>query len=60
MFGVVPAPRDAVAESVEGCLSEGRFDARRRKVFDLLGLDAETPTVSGSDLDGHGICDLLI
>lgn len=27
------APSDAVAESVEGCLSESRFDARRREVL---------------------------
>ncbi|MFT4054788.1 MAG: ParB/RepB/Spo0J family partition protein [Novosphingobium sp.] len=53
------APSDAVAESVEGCLSESLFDARRREVLALLGLDAETATVTGSDPDGKGICGLL-
>lgn len=50
---------DAVAESVEGCLSEALFDARRREVLALLRLDAETATVTGSDADGKGICGLL-
>jgi ParB family chromosome partitioning protein len=53
------APGDAVAESVEGCLSESLFDARRREVLALLGLNAETATVTGSDPDGQGICGLL-
>lgn len=53
------APSDAVAESVEGCLSESLFDARRREVLALLGLDAEMATVTGSDADGKGICGLL-
>lgn len=53
------APSDAVAESVEGCLSESLFDARRRQVLALLELDAETATVTGSDVDGQGICGLL-
>lgn len=53
------APSDAVAESVETCQSEALFDAGRRKVLDLLGLDPETPTVVGSRAGRHGICDLL-
>ncbi|WP_232496209.1 ParB/RepB/Spo0J family partition protein [Novosphingobium kaempferiae] len=53
------APTDAVAESVEGCLSESLFDVRRREVLALLGLDAETATITGSDADGQGICGLL-
>ncbi|MGF7156430.1 ParB/RepB/Spo0J family partition protein [Novosphingobium gossypii] len=53
------APSDAVAESVEGCLSESLFDARRRAVLALLGLDAETATVTGSDANGQGICGLV-
>lgn len=53
------APSDAVAESVESCLSESLFDARRREVLALLGLDAEAATVTGSDADGKGICGLL-
>jgi ParB family chromosome partitioning protein len=54
------APSDAVAESVEGCLSEALFDARRREVLAMLRLDAEAPTVTGSDLDGTGIGGLLL
>lgn len=53
------APNDAVAESVENCLSESLFDARRREVLALLGFDADTPTVSGGDPDMEGLCGLL-
>lgn len=53
------APSDPVAESVEGCLSESLFGARRREVLALLGLDGEMATVTGSPADGQGICGLL-
>lgn len=53
------APSDAVAESIEGCLSERLFDAHRREVLALLGLDAETATITGSDADGKAICGLV-
>lgn len=53
-------PNDAVAESVEGCASEAAFDAKRRAVLAMLGLDTETPTVCGSDPEGNGICGLLL
>ncbi len=39
--------RQEVQESVETCEAETRFDARRRAVLGVLGLDAETPTVTG-------------
>jgi len=45
------APSDAVAESVETCASEAAFDAKRRKVLDLLGLDRDCPTVTDSKSD---------
>jgi ParB family chromosome partitioning protein len=54
------APGDAVAESVEGCVSEALFDTRRREVLDLLGCDPECLAVTGSDPDGEGICGLLM
>ena len=52
-------PNDAVAESVENCLSESLFDARRREVLTLLGFDADTPTVTAGYPDGERLCALL-
>ena len=37
---------DAVRESVEVCAAETEFDAKRRAVLALLGLDPERPTVT--------------
>lgn len=54
------APNDAVGESVEGCTSEAAFDAKRRQVLAMLGLDADASTVTGSDPDSNGICGLLV
>jgi len=45
------APNEAVAESVETSASEALFDARRRMVLGLLGLDPDSPTVAGSGQD---------
>lgn len=53
------APTDAVAESVEGCVSEGLFDVKRRQVLELLGYDPECSTITGSDPDLQGIAGLL-
>ena len=53
------APNDAVTESVENCLSESLFDARRREVLALLDFDADTPTVTAGVSDGDGLCVLL-
>lgn len=51
LFAVRPEPQrggsEAVAESVETCLAETRFDAARRGVLALLGFDPETPHVVG-------------
>ncbi|WP_260926735.1 ParB/RepB/Spo0J family partition protein [Novosphingobium sp. 9] len=52
-------PTDAVVESIESCLSEALFDARRREVLALLERDPDTPTVTGSE-EEHGICGLLL
>lgn len=44
------APKEDIAESVEGCSAEAVFDLKRRAVLDLLGFDPETPTVTGRPL----------
>ena len=49
------AGSDAIAESVESCVSEGAFDAKRRAVLALLGFDAEAPTVTGGQERGSGV-----
>jgi len=36
-----------IAESVETCSSEAAFDGRRQAALALLGLDPETPTITG-------------
>jgi len=41
------APKEDIAESVEGCSAEAAFDLKRRAVLALLGFDAEAPTVTG-------------
>ncbi|WP_242139633.1 ParB/RepB/Spo0J family partition protein [Sphingomonas sp. TREG-RG-20F-R18-01] len=43
---------DAVVESVESSLSEAMFDARRRKLLTVLGLDPEMPVIAGNDSEG--------
>ena len=42
---------DAISESVENCASEAAFDRERRIALDLLGLDPDTPTVTGHSYD---------
>ncbi|MFC3336799.1 hypothetical protein [Flavobacterium palustre] len=42
---------DAISESVENCRSEADFDKERRIALDLLGLDPDTPTVTGAGFD---------
>ncbi len=54
------APNDAVTDSVEGCVSEAAFDAKRRQVLAMLRCDAEGQAVTGSDPNGSGICGLLL
>jgi ParB family transcriptional regulator, chromosome partitioning protein len=44
------APKEDIAESVEGCSAEAAFDLKRRAVLDVLGFDPETPTVTGRPL----------
>jgi ParB family chromosome partitioning protein len=59
-FTVRPDPQraatDAIAESVETCPSETRFDAARREALAALGLDGETPTLIQNH-GGHGEVD---
>ena len=54
LFSVKPDPQrpasDTIAESIETCPSETAFDQKRRRVLDLLGFDADSPTV----IQGYG------
>ncbi|HTU09551.1 MAG TPA: ParB N-terminal domain-containing protein [Allosphingosinicella sp.] len=54
------ATSDAIAESVEGCASEARFDEKRRAVLALLGFDAEAPTVTRGYDGEHGVAGLFL
>jgi len=54
------ASSDAIAESVEGCSSEARFDEKRRAVLVLLGFDPETPIVTRGYDGEHGIAGLFV
>lgn len=47
------AASDVITESVETSASETRFDQRRREVLASLGIDPDTPTVTGG-YDGDG------
>jgi len=64
LFRVTPEPQrahsDAIAESVETCSSETAFDAKRRVVLDLLGFDAEAPTVTGGYGGEYGVAGLFV
>ena len=42
---------DAITESVELSPSEAAFDKERRIAIELLGLDPDTPTVTGHSFD---------
>lgn len=46
---------DATAESVENGSAEAAFDAERRMVLALLGMDADEPTVTGGNADAYGL-----
>ncbi len=54
------AASDAIAESVENCASEARFDEKRRAVLALLGFDPETPTVTRGYEGEHGVAGLFV
>lgn len=54
------ASSDAIAESIENCTSEARFDEKRRAVLALLGFDPETPTVTRGYEGEHGIAGLFV
>ncbi|MGN6619953.1 MAG: ParB/RepB/Spo0J family partition protein [Sphingomonas sp.] len=54
------AGKDAITESVENSASEAAFDEKRRSVLELLGFDAEAPTVvHGNDYD-TGLPELFV
>jgi ParB family transcriptional regulator, chromosome partitioning protein len=63
LFRVTAEPQraltDAIAESVENCPSEAAFDERRRAIIELLGFDADTPTVINGDKHEFGIAGLF-
>ncbi|WP_278377266.1 ParB/RepB/Spo0J family partition protein [Sphingobium yanoikuyae] len=42
---------DAISESIENCASEAAFDKERRIAIGLLGLDPDTPCVTGRCYD---------
>lgn len=50
---------DAITESVETCMSEASFDAKRRRLLALLGFDADTPTITGGYAGEQGISGLF-
>ncbi|QNG47745.1 ParB/RepB/Spo0J family partition protein [Sphingobium yanoikuyae] len=54
------ANTDAIAESVETSASEAAFDVKRREVLALLGLDADTPTVTNGYAGDHGLPGLFV
>lgn len=51
---------DTIAESVENCASEARFDEKRRTVLALLGFDLEAPTVTRGYDGEHGLAGLFM
>ncbi|HVK81677.1 MAG TPA: chromosome partitioning protein ParB, partial [Verrucomicrobiae bacterium] len=51
---------DAIAESVETCASEARFDEKRRAVLALLGFDLEAPTVTRGYEGEDGLAGLFV
>lgn len=48
------APKEAIADSVETAAGETAFDSKRRAALDVLGLDADGPSVVGA----YGVRDL--
>jgi ParB family chromosome partitioning protein len=54
------ASSDAIAESVENCASEARFDEKRRAVLALLDFEPEAPTVTRGYDGEHGIAGLFV
>ncbi|MFK4874129.1 ParB/RepB/Spo0J family partition protein [Novosphingobium sp. ZW T3_23] len=67
LWPVRPEPQavksDAVRQSLDESRAEAVFDARRREVLGILGLDAEDATVTSSGYgygaSGRNICELL-
>ena len=53
------APKEDIAESVEGCPAEAAFDLKRRAVLAVLGFGEETPTVTGRPLNRPPFAPLL-
>lgn len=66
LFAVRPDPQrsssDAITESVETSSAETRFDAERRELLALLGLDAESPTLiqTGAAYCSTGTAELFV
>jgi ParB family chromosome partitioning protein len=64
LWRIAPEPQlarnEAVAESVETCAAETRFDERRRAVLALLGFSPEEPCVTGGNADPGGLAALFV
>jgi ParB family chromosome partitioning protein len=54
------AHNDAIGESIETCVSEARFDEKRRAVLAMLGFDPDTPTVTKGYDGDHGLSGLFV
>ncbi len=53
------AHNDAIAESLETSASEAALDERRREYLDMLGFDAEAPTITGGYGGDCGVAGLF-
>jgi len=50
---------DAINESIENCAAETRFDEHRRAVLNVLGFDAEQPSVTAQDYSHRSLLPIV-
>ncbi len=50
---------DAINESIETCTAETRFDEHRRAVLNVLGFDAEQPSVTAQDYSHRSLLPIV-